>query len=160
MARPGPGRLGCKSHHRFKPRGGGKKFGSKKHKDQRDCEYVSNDNTETPQTNRSDLTNTPKKFCGGKLAESYEIWLEMTSDKWILKTMRVWNRIHSYSSTTKYSLTAKACQIRAKRFRYRNFTIHWFWYCGKIAFQISLTVSIQIHSHKTNVMVQNELLYI
>ena len=69
-------RLGRKSHRSFKSRGGGKKFGGKKRKDQRDCEYVSNNNNATSQRDTwSDLTYTPKHFRGGKLADSYENWL-------------------------------------------------------------------------------------
>ena len=57
-------RLGRKSHRNCKSRGSGKKFNGKpKRRDQRDCEYVSNDNNDIFQESIwSNLTNTPKKF--------------------------------------------------------------------------------------------------
>ena len=93
-------KMNRKSHKNFKPRSG-KKFHKKKN--QRDCEYVSQSNNvrqmqhvdekdcQTDDKNvvfKLDLNNTPKNFQGGKLAGNYENWLQITSDKWILDTIR------------------------------------------------------------------------
>ena len=96
-------KLNKKSYKNFKPRNG-KKFHKKKN--QRDCEYVSVHANQSNTVNQMsyvddpcqaddkndefklDLTNTPQNFHGGKLADNYDQWLTLTSDKWILDTIK------------------------------------------------------------------------